>query len=144
MDAPAGGELILENTVEIRLRTEYADLPDERRPEETTEGQTLLQLAWRYGFVRTQPNGTGNHAWRFRYVGKAHAAAMTYLDLDLESYLNWLHEKQVLTIYSGGKPQYFITCRPVEGRYVDFQLPSGAEVELSLDNTGYAVAACVL
>lgn len=144
MDPPGKGDLLQEYTVEIRLRTEQSDQPDQRRPEESPEGQTLLQLAWRYGFIRTHPNGTEEHAWRFRYVGKAHAAAMTYLDLDLENYLNWLHEKRELTIYAGEKPQYFITCQPVEGKYVDFQLPAGTEYEMSLDNTGYAVAACVL
>lgn len=144
LEMPGTGEMVQEYTVELRFLSEKADVADGRRLEDTPQGQTLLQLAWRCGLIRSQPDASDRHAFRFRYVGKAHATAMTYLDLNLESYLNWLHEKQAVTIYSGGKPQYLILCQPVEGSYVTFQLPRGAECELSLDNMGYAVAACTL
>lgn len=138
---PASAELFQEYTVELRFRGEGA-LPDSRPLESTRQGQTLLQLAWRYGFVRSNPEGKG--AYCFRYVGKAHAAAMTYLDLSLEAYLKWLHRQGVLTIAVGGQPKYIIQCRPMQGTHVAFSLPVGAETEASLDNLGYAVTASTL
>ena len=136
-----------------------SELNDQKFQAQSAQGAWLTENCWRFGIAFRFPSKDfPNTSWEdksyktgvssqlnlYRYVGKAHAAAMTYLDLNLESYLNWLHEKRVLTIFAGAKPQYFITCQPVEGRYVDFQLPCGTEYELSLDNTGYAVAACVL
>lgn len=138
---PASAELLQEYTVELRFRGE-GTLPDNRPLESTRQGQTLLQLAWRYGFVRSNTEGKG--AYCFRYVGRAHAAAMTYLDLSLEGYLEWLHRQGVLTIAVGGQPKYIIQCQPMQGTHVAFSLPVGAETEASLDNLGYAVTACTL
>lgn len=138
---PTSAELLQEYTVELRFRGE-GNLPDNRPLESTRQGQTLLQLAWRYGFVRSSAEGKG--AFCFRYVGRAHAAAMTYLELSLEAYLEWLHRQGVLTIAVGGQPKYVIQCRPMQGTHVAFSLPVGAETEASLDNLGYAVTACTL
>lgn len=138
---PTSAELLQEYTVELRFRGE-GTLPDTRPLESTRQGQTLLQLAWRYGFIRSSAEGRG--AFCFRYVGRAHAAAITYLDLSLEEYLEWLHRKGVLTISVGGQPKYVIQCRPMQGTHIAFSVPDGAETEVSLDNMGYAIAACTL
>jgi len=118
--------LLQEYTVELRFSHKTPDSADEHK---------LLQTAWRYGFIRT-----GEHF--FRYVGRAHAMAMTYLDLDLPSYLEWLHKKEALAIYQDGALQYLILCKPAQGTHTAFHLPVNAQCEVSADNTGYAVAAC--
>ena len=132
-ERPGTGSLMQEYAVEIVTS-------DEKKLESSPQGQKLLQLCWRYGFVRE----SRERPFRFRYVGKAHATAMTYLDLDLESYLAWLHQKGTLVVSAGGKPQYLILCQPMQGDYAAFDLPFGAECEVSMDNTGYALAACTL
>lgn len=132
LDWPGTGELQQEYTVEI-----YPVGADSSR-----SWQELLQTAWKYGFVRSEPNADGRKAHRFRWVGKAHATAMTYLNLSLKDYLLWLHEKQCLVIEENGIIRYLILCQPVSGTHVAFMLPEGAEAEVSLDNMGYAVAAC--
>lgn len=139
---PDTGEMLQEYTVELRVRSAVHAYD---APFETSEaGETLLQLAWRYGFVRTHPMDGGDHPFRFRYVGKAHATAMTFLDLDLEDYLQLLHEKEYLTIREGGKTKYVIICQRVSGTHMRFSIPINAVCEASLDNTGYAVVACTL
>jgi len=130
--------------VELRFRTGESGQPDERPLSETRQGQALLRTAWRYGFVRTQPHGKGSAPYRFRYVGNAHATAMTYLDLPLKEYLEWLHQKETLTISEEGRVKYLILCKPMKSAYVEFDIPANAACEVSLDNMGYAVAACTL
>jgi len=141
-DRPGSGELQQEYTVGLRFRTGDASTPDSRPLEATRQGQVVLQTSWRYGFVRSQPQGRG--AYRFRWVGKAHATAMTYLDLTLEEYLTWMHEKGVLTIYEAKTPKYVILCKPMTGTHIAFSVPEGASCEASLDNMGYAIVACTL
>jgi len=134
MDWPGSGEMQQEYTVEIRPSN----------GENGSAWQALLQTAWRYGFVRTEPEGEGRLAYRFRWVGKAHATAMTYLDLSLKEYLLWLHEKGCIAIEEQGRLKYLILCQPMNGTHTAFQVPVGAECEASLDNMGYALAACTL
>lgn len=143
LDAPATGEMLQEYTVALRFRT-ATQQPDPLRPEQTAQGQQLLQWAWRYGFIRTQPDGPSTQPWRFRYVGLAHATAMTYLDLDFAQYLEWLHRQGQLVIHEGGRVKHIILCKPITGTHVRFDLPAGCTFEASLDNMGYAVVACTL
>jgi len=142
-DSPATGEMLREFTVELRFQHEE-EATSSRPLESFSQGQILLQTAWRYGFVRTAPNGTGTKAFRFRYVGKAHAMAMTYLNLGFEDYLQWLHEKKILTIYEQNEPIYLILCKPVHNTHISFELPADTDYEASLDNLGYAVVVCRL
>ncbi len=137
-DRPGTGELLQEYTVELCIINPATNLPETRRPEESEQGQALLQLAWRCGWIRTDRS----HPYRFRYVGKAHATAMTYLDLELKEYLMLLQQKGTLAITAGGELQYLILCQPLKGERVAFDLPEGADYEASLDNMGYAVVAC--
>lgn len=143
-DAPGTGEMQQEYTVEIRLSAGEAGQPDTRPLEETAQGRLLLQLAWRSGFIRREPDGLGARAFRFRYVGEAHATAMTYLDLTLEEYLDWLHLKGELAVWRDGALRYIILCKPMTGTHIAFSLPTGASCEASLDNEGYAIVACTL
>ena len=134
LDWPGTGEMLQEYTVEIRPTSE----------QNSRAWQELLQTAWKYGFVRSMPNANGREAYRFRWVGTAHATAMTYLNLSLKEYLLWLHEKQCLVIEDGGTVKYLILCQPMNGTHTAFMLPEEAEVEVSLDNMGYVIAACTL
>lgn len=140
-DTPRTGDLQQEYTVELRFAGR-AGCADGRPLDATTQGQKLLHFAWRSGFIRRE--ATGTRAYRFRYVGKAHAAAMTYLDLPLERYLEWLHKQGTLVVSQDGAPRYIILCKPMNGSHIEFGLPQGAVCEASLDNTGYAVVACTL
>ena len=101
-----------DDTVEIRLIAGGSEDADPRPLDGTEQGRALLRLAWRCGFIRREPGGEGASAFRFRYVGKAHATAMTYLDLKLEEYLEWLHQKGVLAVQEDGRLKYLILCKP--------------------------------
>ena len=143
-DAPCSGELQQEYTVEIRLGQKGESAPDERALGLTEQGRFLIQNAWRYGFIHRDPQGAGARRFRFRYVGEAHATAMTYLGLGLEEYLALLHDKRVLSVSVEGAPKYLILCAPMELTHIEFAVPKGAVCEASLDNTGWAVLACTL
>jgi len=139
-DLPGNIELLQEYTVDLRQMNRETRMPEESALEETPQGQTLLQLAWRYGLIRSDKD----KPYRFRYVGKAHAMAMTYLDLKLADYLEWMHQKKSMVIAAGGMPQYLILCQPMDGSHIAIDLPAGCVYEASLDNTGYALFACTL
>ncbi|MBR6569256.1 MAG: hypothetical protein IKK75_02270 [Clostridia bacterium] len=138
MDWPGTGEYCQEYTVEIRMmNTEPENL---QLLDYTSHGQTLLHLAWRYGFVR--PDSA--KPFCFRYVGTPHATAMTYLNLSYADYLEWLHQKGCIAIREEGKIKYLILCKQMEGSHIAFDLPVGCNFEASLDNLGYALVACTL
>lgn len=137
-DNPGQGDLLQEYTVELCLAGD--DSAEKPMLEASTEGRKLLQTAWRYGFVVEQKR----NRWRLRYVGKAHAAAMVFLDVELEEYLHLLHEKRVLQVRRDDTTTYLIFCQPAEEEYVEFLLPKNVKYEVSLDNLGYALAACAV
>lgn len=128
-------------TVELRMPADDPALPDNTPLEETVQGRKLLSLAWRCGFVRCSSEKALSFC--FRYVGRAHATAMTYLDVGLNDYLKILHEKRNITIRTG-EATYHIQCFPAPDDYVQFHAPAGAVVDVSADNTGYAVVACTI
>ena len=135
-DTPGCGELLQEYTVDVTAP------PDAERPlEETPRGRMLMQTAWRYGFVVVSRSRDGA---RLRYVGEAHAAAMTCLGLDFAEYLDFLHRHRQVLIRPTGEVGYWIVCQPMQGKYTEFSLPESTAQEVSLDNLGYAVAACTL
>lgn len=133
-----------DDTVEIRLIAGGSEDADPRPLDGTEQGRALLRLAWRCGFIRREPGSEGASAFRFRYVGKAHATAMTYLDLTLEEYVEWLHQKGIVAVREDGGLKYLILCKPLTGTHIAFDVPQGARVEASFDNDGYAVVACTL
>ena len=132
-DWPGTGERLMEYCVEMQIQ-------DEQKKELILEA--LQQTAWRFGFIQTKAQTPDT--LRLRYVGKPHATAMTYLNLELEKYLKWLHQKKVLTVMENGLPKYVILCEQMTGERVQFALPEGAEYDVSNDNAGYAIAACTL
>ncbi len=139
-EKPGTGSLLQEHAVEIRLWDSTTRQADERPLSQSSEGQKLLQLAWRFGFICED----SAHPYRFRYVGKAHATAMTYLDLELQAYLEWLHQKGQIVIREGGVASYLIVCTKMDEAGAMVYLPEACIYEASADNMGYAVIACVL
>lgn len=144
MEIPGSDEWQQEYTVELRMGQVGNGQPDQRPLEETTQGRQLLHFAWRNGFVRPYPEGAQQNGFRFRYVGIAHATAMIYLDVDLPTYLEVLHEKRVMTVQGEKGRLFLIQCIPVQGERTMLSLPKGWVSEVSYDNTGYAIAASVL
>lgn len=139
-DAPSE-EWLLPYTVELRMPSPDPELPDPTPLAETEQGRRLLQLAWRCGFVRC--GSKEEDTFRFRYVGQAHAIAMTYLDVSLSDYIRILHEKRNITVRTR-ETTYHIQCIPAPEGYAQFHVPANSEVEVSADNTGWAVAACTI
>lgn len=135
-DAPGTGDLQQEYTVEIRLSGNV------EVSEKQHQDVILKHTAWRYGFIRV-PSGSKSD-FRYRYVGEAHATAMTYLDLTIREYLELLHQKKVLQVRRDEHLRYLILCLPMNDAYVEFKYPEGAAWEVSLDNMGYAVMACAV
>lgn len=133
-------ELLQEYTVMLRFQN--GQTLDDHSFESTVNGQKLLRTAWRYGFVRTHPDADPQSGFLFRYVGRAHATAMTYLDLSLLEYLEWLHTKGTLAVYQEGTLKYLIMCKKAGTTHTTFDLPIEADCEISADNLGYAIAAC--
>ena len=107
-------------------------------------GRWLSQNAWRYGWVyRYGPGSRAEGACEgihLRFVGKAHAAAMHALGMELEEYLALLRQERALTVSRDGAPWAYLYCAPCEGDW-QLALPPGTSLDVSADNTGWAVAA---
>lgn len=139
IDRPGSGDYQQEYTVAFSLNGDRSQALWNTAP-----GELLSRTAWRYGFIRRYPREEGLRAGQMRYVGRAHATAMTYLDLSLEDYLEWLHQVGAMTISQNGRPQYILLAKKITGTHIAFSLPTNAVCEASLDNTGFALVACEL
>lgn len=116
--------------------------------EATPAGRWLAEHCWEHGFIRRWPGALpADHccrAYHLRYVGKAHAMLLHALDATLEEYLALLHRHGALTLYDeSGAPLAAAVCLPAGERQTLFTLPSAQVEDASLDNTGYAVVACL-
>jgi len=143
LEWPGTGEMLGEHSVEMRFHSSPSEVEGQCAVPSSAE-PILFQTAWRYGFICTHQEEEDGEVYRFRYVGIAHATAMTFLNLDLQTYLHFLHQKGSLTIWENNEPKYLIKCTPVTGNRVQFELPADVSWEASLDNLGYAVAVCTL
>ncbi len=145
VDDPRTSDLQQQYSVDIRLYTAWNGAADSSPLGLTQQGRYLMQNAWRHGFIRRYPRENSNpyKAYRFRYVGVAHSTVMTYLDLDLEAYLEVLHEKQAILVHENGTPRYLILCKPLPAEgCVNIPVPEGTTYEAGYDNLGCAVVAC--
>ena len=139
-EEPGTGALLLPYAIEIGLFEPSGKLACDQPLHETEQGKRFLDLAWRFGFV---PEGE-EHPMRFRYVGKAHATAITYLNLSFKAYLRLMHERGRIVINEGGNPAYLIVCVPYDGGDAVFDLPECRHYEAGIDNLGYVLVACTL
>lgn len=134
--------------VDIRQCPIWNGTPLAQTYEETPAGCWLADNCWRYGFIRRWPGApVADHscrAFHLRYVGQAHAMLIHALNATLEDYLALLHRHGALTLYNeNGAPLAAAVCLPAGERQTLFTLPAARVEDASLDNTGYAVAACL-
>lgn len=135
-------------TVDIRLCPIWNGAPLAQTYDETPAGQWLVEHCWQHGFIRRYPQAqVTDHccsAFHLRYVGQAHAMLMHALNATLEEYLALLHQHGTLTLYNeSGAPLAAAVCLPAGERQTLFTLPLAQVEDASLDNTGYAVVACL-
>ena len=147
IETPGCSEHQLPWCVDIRLCQGWNALPDAPGLEASEAGRWLVENCWRYGFIRRYAGAEddSHRPWHFRYVGKAHAALMHTLGLSLEEYLVCLHNRGAVTVLGeDGRPLATAVCQAAGERESVFALPLSASVDdASLDNTGYAVVACL-
>lgn len=134
--------------VDVRLCPQWNGTPLAQPYEDSAAGRWLLQHLWEHGFIRrwadAVPTDHCCRAYHLRYVGRAHAMLMHALNVTLEQYLDLLHQHRALTLYDEkGAPLACAVCQPAGERQTLFTLPAAQVEDASLDNTGYAVVACL-
>ena len=145
IEAPGCSEHQTPWAVDIRICDGWNQPPRQEPLEESIEGRYLLETCWKYGFIRRydakNPPNRQEEQYHFRYVGRAHAAMMRALGLNLEDYLLILHEKKTLCLYEEGTPRILVTADRETSPFT-IQAPFGATLDdVSCDNLGWAVAA---
>lgn len=134
--------------IDLRLCPVWNGAPLAEPYAASNAGRWLMAHAWEYGFVLRWPDAPiSAHScrpWHLRYVGRAHAMLIHALDVTFEEYLSLLHEHGILTLYDeNNAPLAAAICRAAGEHQTSFNLPIAAIEDLSLDNTGYAIAACL-
>lgn len=134
--------------VDIRQCPIWNGTPLNQAYDKTPAGRWLAEHCWEHGFIRrwpkAQPTDHCCRAYHLRYVGQAHAMLMHALNASLEEYLSLLHQHGTLTLYDEkGAPLACAVCLPAGEHQTLFTLPAAQVEDASLDNTGYAVVACL-
>ncbi|MBP3637350.1 MAG: M15 family metallopeptidase [Clostridia bacterium] len=134
--------------VDIRVCPVWNGAPENAPYAASAAGQWLTANCWRYGFILRWPQASPQphscRAWHLRYVGRAHAMLMHALGVSFEEYLDLLHEYGTLTLLNeNGAPLCAAVCQPAGEHQTSFQLPQAEIDDLSLDNQGWAIAACL-
>ncbi|MBE5801137.1 MAG: D-alanyl-D-alanine carboxypeptidase family protein [Clostridiales bacterium] len=132
--------------------------PDDLEFVESPQGKWMVDNSWRYGMVFRFPTKDFPDAtWEdksyktavsielnlFRYVGKAHAAAMRVMNFCLEEYVEFLMEHPHISIYEDGALKYEI-YRIADTKEASFNLPvpnPSSSYQASFDNMGGIVLA---
>ncbi len=120
--------------LDIKL-TGMLEMGRDDRLMQSSEGVWLSENLWQYGFVRRSVACEGIH---IRYVGKVHAAAIYALGVELEGYLQVLHQHGSLTLYRGDEVAAYLLCVPTN-QLGTIRVPTNADVEVTPDNLGYTV-----
>lgn len=134
--------------VDVHLCPMWNGAPLSQSYDETPAGQWLAEHCWEHGLIRRWPGAQitdhSCRAFHLRYVGQAHAMLMHALNATLEEYLELLHQHGALTLCNEkGVPLACAVCLPAGEHQTVFTLPAGQVEDASLDNTGYAVVACL-
>ncbi len=126
---------------------------------ESEQGAWLTENCWKYGIIfRFPTKDFPNSSWEdksyktgvsvqlnlYRYVGKAHAAAMRILGLCLEEYIEFLMDHPHICIYQDGALKYEVVRIGGAGDMTTFQLPlpnPASDYQASLDNMDGVVMA---
>ncbi|MFD2657126.1 M15 family metallopeptidase [Gracilibacillus thailandensis] len=103
-----------------------------------SEGEWIKENAWKHGFVLRYPEdkvdvtGIEYEPWHIRYVGLPHSAIMKKKKFVLEEYLDYLKEKQKVSIeYKDEK--YTVTHYPFSEN-LTINIPQHKEYEISGNN----------
>ena len=119
----------------------------------TTQAKWMNENCWKYGLVFRFPQAgwpldtTQDKSFKtgvsvklnlYRYVGKGNAAAMHYLDMCMEEYIEYLQEHPHIALFEDGVLKYEIYRQLVGDEYsFDVQLTRNARNwSTSLDNMG--------
>ena len=121
------------------------------------QGTWLYENCWKYGMIFRFPGadfpllGTSDKSYKtgvsvklncYRYVGKAHAAVMNYLDLCLEEYIEYLQEHPHIAVFEDGALKYEIVRQYIGDTTNSFTVEvtqRARNYSSSLDNMGGVV-----
>ena len=129
-----------------------SELNNQKFQAESEQGKWLTENCWKYGIVfrfptRDFPNsswedksyktGVSSQLNLYRYVGKAHSAAMRVLDMCLEEYMEFLIDHPHICIYEDGALAYEVVRIKIAQGDTSFTLPvpnPANSYQASLDN----------
>jgi len=136
-----------------------SELNNQKFQAESEQGKWLTENCWKYGIIFRFPSRDfPNSAWEdksyktgvssqlnlYRYVGKAHSAAMRVLDMCLEEYIEFLIDHPHICIYEDGALAYeVVRIKGADANY-SFALPvpnPANDYQASLDNMDGVVMA---
>ena len=136
-----------------------SELNDQKFQAESAQGAWLTENCWKYGFVFRFPSkdfpnskwedksyktGVSSQLNMYRFVGKAHSAAMRVLDMCLEEYIEFLIAHPHICIYENGALAYEVVRINGAGNNSSFALPvpnPANSYQASLDNMDGVVMA---
>lgn len=103
-----------------------------------SEGEWIKENAWKHGFILRYPEdkvhitGIEYEPWHIRYVGLPHSAIMKKKNFVLEEYLDYLKEKQKVSIEFKDE-KYIVTYYPFS-KNLTINIPENKEYEISGNN----------
>jgi len=136
-----------------------SELNNQKFQAESAQGAWLTENCWKYGIIfrfpsRDFPNpswedksyktGISSQLNLYRYVGKAHSAAMKVLDMCLEEYIEFLIDHPHICIYEDGALAYEVVRIKGASQNTTFALPvpnPANSYQASLDNMDGVVMA---
>ena len=135
-----------------------AELNNLKFQAESEQGAWLTENCWRFGIIFRFPTADFPKGWEdksyktgvsaqlnlYRYVGKAHSAAMRVMDMCLEEYIEFLIAHPHICVYEDGALKYEIVRIKIadDAQSVQLPVPNPASSYLaSLDNMGGVVMA---
>ena len=138
-----------------------SELNNQKFQSESAQGEWLTENCWKYGIIfrfpsRDFPNpswedksyktGVSSQLNMYRFVGKAHSAAMKVLDMCLEEYVEFLIDHPHICIYEDGALVYEVVRIKGAGSNYTFDLPvpnPATSYQASFDNMdGVVMAYC--
>lgn len=130
--------------VDIRLVDGWAEPPHAEALGASKSGAYLLENAWKYGFIyrygEKNPHRMAEENYHFRYVGKSNAELMYLLQMTMEEYLALLREKKEIAYFENGLLKYYAVCEEVMQDWLTKVPAEAVTIDVSYDNTGYALA----
>ncbi|HIU19663.1 MAG TPA: M15 family metallopeptidase [Candidatus Limiplasma stercoravium] len=160
VNAPGTSDYQTGMTVRLDVyQRDNAELNNQLFQAESAQGAWMTENCWKYGFIfRFPTKDFPNSSWEdksyktgitatlnmYRYVGKAHAAAMRMMNLCLEEYIEFLIKYPHICIYENNALKYEIVRIKVADGVTTMDLPvpnPASEYQASLDNMGGVVMA---